>query len=112
MVASDLREWIALVIPDLVPDGQGGMREQYPITPPITDTPANVVQDSGDEVFSADQKQNLYRYTVTIRFQDGVSSAQRIYWRGQWLDILSVENVDERDAWLKFAAERNNAGQQ
>jgi len=112
MVASDLREWIALVAPDLVPDGQGGMREQLPMIPPIADTPANVELNSGDEVFDSDQKQSLYRYTITIRYQDGITSALRIYWRGQWLEILAVINVGARDAWLEIKAERNNAGLQ
>lgn len=112
MIASDLRDWIALVVPDLVPDGQGGMREMLPATPPETDTPANVVQDSGDELFQADQKQNLYRYTVTIRYQDGVNSALRIYWSGQWLDILSIENTEQRGAWLVISAERHAGGLQ
>lgn len=112
MIASDLRDWVALVVPDLVPDGQGGMREQLPATPPVADTAANVVLDSGDELFQADQKQNLYRYTITIRHQDGVGSAMRIYWNDQWLDILSLQNMEQRGAWLEIKAERHAGGQQ
>jgi head-tail adaptor len=111
MNASDLREWIGLIAPDLVPDGQGGMRETLPANPQA-DTPACVEIESGDQVFTADQKESLYRYTVTIRYQDGITPALRIYWAGKWLRMLAVLNLGARNEWLEMSAEQDGKGLQ
>jgi head-tail adaptor len=112
MNASELREWIALFQMELVPDGQGGAREQVPAGL-VADVPAKVATPRGSERWAGDQLGARVRYEVTIRYQPGVTSVYRVMWRDQLLDMTGEpENVDARDEWLKLICERKEAGAQ
>jgi head-tail adaptor len=109
--ASELREWIALFLPVLVPDGQGG---SYETVPPglVADLPASVLEPSGTQVWSSDQLGDRVRYEVTIRYQVGITTAYQVMWRNRYLNIVFVRNVDSRDVWLVLTCERRELGQQ
>lgn len=112
MEASELREWIALFQMELVPDGQGGFREQVPAGL-VADLPAKVETPSGPKVWAADQLGDRVRHQITIRYQPGITSVYRVMWRDRLLDIVGEpENVDALDTWLKLPCERKEAGAQ
>jgi head-tail adaptor len=111
MTASDLREWIAIFQMELVPDGQGGGRETIPANL-VADMPAAVRTPTPRVVFGADQRADRVQYVVTIRYEPGVTTAYRVMWRDELLDITGVKNLDERDTWLELVCERKEAGAQ
>lgn len=111
MTASDLSEWIALFMMDLQQDGQGGFRELPPsgITP---DRPANVRKVTGAEVAASDQLAGRVRYDVTIRYEPGITTAYRVLWRDQYLDVTDVTDTGNGGAWLTLRCERKELGTQ
>lgn len=111
MQASELREWIALFLMELVPDGQGGARESVPagLTP---DLPAKVITPSGAKIWAGDQLADRVTADITIRYQPGISTVYRVLWRDQYLNVIQVQNMDSRDTWLKLVCERTEAGAQ
>jgi head-tail adaptor len=111
MNASDLREWIALFQMELTADGQGGAREAVPANL-APDLPANVRTPSPRLVMAGDQLADRAEYIVTIRYQPGITTAYRVLWRDQLLDITGVKNLDGRDTWLELTCERKEAGTQ
>ncbi len=55
------------------------------------------VQPVGGTVATlADRRTAVKDYEVTIRWRYGVSAAQRLVWRGRYLQIDAVGNLDER----------------
>lgn len=111
MTASDLREWIGIFQMDLVPDGQGGGREAPPAGL-IADRPANVRTASPRLVMAGDQRADRVQHIMTIRYEPGITTAYRVMWRDQLLDVTGVKNLDERDQWLELTCERLEAGAQ
>ena len=111
MTASDLREWIAIFQMELTADGQGGSRETVPagLAP---DLPANVRTPTPRLITAGDQLSDRVQHIVTIRYQPGVTTAYRIMWRDQLLDVTGVKNLDGRDTWLELTCERKEAGTQ
>lgn len=112
MTASELTDWIALFLPDVEPDGQGGYRETVPddLSP---DRAANVRQIAASAVASGDQTMaDRVRYRVTIRYDAGVTASARVLWNDMYLDITGVENVDMASEWLVLVCERKEAGTQ
>jgi head-tail adaptor len=111
MVASDLREWVALFLMDLTPDGQGGYREVPPagLAP---DRPANVRQIAAQEVFASDQTADRVRYEITIRYEPAINTQYRVLWRDQYLDVTAISNAGIEDTWLKLTCERKESGTQ
>jgi head-tail adaptor len=112
MTASDLREWIAIFMMDLVPDGAGGDREAVPLGL-VADRPAKVSTPTPRTVFAGDQRADRVQFLVTIRYEPGVTTNYRVMWRDQLLDVVGVKNLeDERDTWLELTCERYEAGKQ
>lgn len=112
MTASDLTEWVALFMPDVEPDGQGGLRESVPegLTP---DRPANVRQIAATETAAGDQTMaSRTRYAVTVRYDAGITNAMRVLWRDMYLDVSGVQNTDMGNMWLELMCERREAGTQ
>lgn len=111
MTAADLREWVALFMPDLQPDGQGGYREAVPagLEP---DRPASVERPAGGQASAGDQLGDRIRHVVTIRYEPGLSTAYRVLWRDMYFDVVGLENVDQRNTWLALTIERREAGAQ
>jgi head-tail adaptor len=112
MNASELREWVGLFQMELIPDGQGGYREQVPAGL-VADLPAKVATPAGREGWTGDQLGARVRHEITIRYQPAITSVYRVMWRDQFLDIVGEpENIDARDVWLKLICERKEAGAQ
>jgi head-tail adaptor len=112
MTASDLRDWIALFMMELTPDGAGGSYESVPQNL-VPDIPANVRQLAASETAAGDQTMaDRARYEITIRYEPGITGAYRVMWRDLLLDIDKIENVDMRDTWLKLGCVRKEAGEQ
>jgi head-tail adaptor len=111
MNASDLREWIALFQMELTPDGQGGSREIVPFEL-TANLPANVRTPTPRTIAAGDQLSDRVQHVITIRYQPGVTTAYRVMWRDQLLDIAGVKNLDGRDTWLELLCERKEAGTQ
>jgi head-tail adaptor len=111
MTGSDLREWIALFISDLAPDGAGGFREAVP-SGLSADRPANVRTPTGRLQFAGDQRADRVQEIVTIRYEPGITTGYRMMWRDALYDVVAVRNVDNQDTWLELTCERFEAGQQ
>lgn len=111
MTAADLREWIAIFMMELTPDGQGGSME-VPPADLAADRPANVRTPNPREVFSGDQLADRVLAIMTIRYEPGVTSAFRVMWRDQLYDITGVKNLDNTDTWLELTCERFERGTQ
>lgn len=111
MTASDLRDWVGIFMMDLVPDGAGGAIETIPADV-AADTPANVTRISPRQVVASDQVADRVVYTVTIRYQPWITTTYRIMFKDQYLDIVGVRNIEERNVWLEMTCERAEAGRQ
>jgi head-tail adaptor len=111
MIASELREWIALFIMNLVSDGQGGAREMIP-PGLVADLPAAVRTPTPRLIFESDRLADRVQYVFTIRYQPLVTTAWRVMWREQYLDIVGVKNLDQKDVWLELTCERRELGTQ
>lgn len=107
--ASDLREWIALFLMDLTADGQGGARETVPAGL-TADRPAAVRTPTPRLIFDADRLADRVQYVITIRYEPSITTAWRVMWRDQYLDIVGVKNLDQRDTWLELLCERKELG--
>lgn len=57
---------------------------------------AHVEPIRGREFFAAAQLQDATDHRVTIRYRTGVTRDQRVVWRSQPLDIVSVIDVNAR----------------
>jgi head-tail adaptor len=111
VTANDLREWVALFLPELTSDGQGGYRETVPVGL-IDDIPAAVRDASTRTVFASEQTAQRLRYAITIRWMDGITGAYRIRWAGRYLNIETVKDVEQRNAWLELECTQTETGQQ
>jgi SPP1 family predicted phage head-tail adaptor len=111
MTGTELREWVCLFLPDVTADGAGGGYETIPAGL-VYDRPAAVREISGDEVFAGDQTAQRVRFEITIRFDTGITTKHRVWWRGMYLDIDKCENVDMRDTFLKLRCMQMEAGTQ
>ena len=111
MTASALTEWVALFLPELIPDGQGGSRE----VPPANlepDTPASVRMMSSSETASQEQAAQRVRYLVTIRYEPSITAAYRVYWQSRYLEIDGPPaNVGYADKWLELQCVQREAGE-
>ena len=112
MTASDLREWVALFMMDLAPDGAGGAYEREP-EDIVPDIPAKVEQVAASETAAGDQTHaDRARYKVTIRYEPGVTTAYRVMWRDLYLDIAAVRNIGMTNSWLELECQRKESGLQ
>jgi len=98
-------------LPDVAADGQGGAQEIIPAGLAY-DRPAAVREISGAEVFAGDQTAQRVRYEIVIRFDTGITSRHRVWWRGMYLDIDNCENADMTDRFLKLRCAQMEGGTQ
>ncbi len=55
------------------------------------------VRPAGGRATTVAERRTLTKdYEVTIRWREGVSPAQRFVWRGRYLQIEDIGNLDER----------------
>jgi len=112
MTAGELKEWIAVFLPDLAQDGAGGFVETVPAGL-VADTPAKVTIAGAATVYSGEQLAARVSHTITIRYQDWLTINYRVMWRDVLLDITGLKNLDDAgDAWLELSCTRREAGAQ
>jgi len=108
---NSLTEWIGLFLPNLSPDGAGGYVEAPPANV-AEDFPAAVQFNSGRESYLSGQQADTNELEVVIRYEPGITTAYRLSWRSAFFDIVTVENVDAADMWLRFIVVKREAGSQ
>lgn len=60
---------------------------------------------------AADGRTAEASHSVVVRFRSDVSVGDRFGWRGRWLEVVGVNDLDGRRAWLSCTcAERGVAG--
>lgn len=63
---------------------------------PVAEVWARVEPIRGNEFFAAGQMQDATDHRVTIRYRSGITREQRVVWRGELMDIVSVIDVNAR----------------
>jgi head-tail adaptor len=65
----------------------------------------------GTEIFASSQYQERERAILTMRYNPRITTECRIYKMGdeRYFEIVSVDDVDDRHAWLELAVERRTA---
>ncbi len=68
---------------------------------------AGVTTVSGETLFDGVGQDDVVSHTVTIRFIEGVTAESWILLKdGTRLDILAIENLEERNEWIIMMAQR------
>ena len=62
-------------------------------------------QISAGEQYARQQMNSTATHRFLARYRAGVLASHRIYARGRYFNIRSVENVGEGDTWLRITAE-------
>lgn len=70
---------------------------------------AAITPRAGSESFHGMQIEGRVTHEITIRYRADVTPKKRIYWNSRAFNIRAVLNVNERDRWLKIAAEEGVA---
>ncbi|HQD81179.1 MAG TPA: phage head closure protein [Bacillota bacterium] len=70
---------------------------------------AEVVPETGSEVVVVQRLQPEQKYTVTIRYLKGVSTAIRLAWNGRILHVTAVPDAGPRRRYISLqCVERDN----
>jgi SPP1 family predicted phage head-tail adaptor len=70
---------------------------------------AEIKPRSGSESFHGMQIEGRVTHEITIRYRTDVTPKKRVYWNNRAFNIRAILNVNERDRWLKLAAEEGVA---
>lgn len=89
--AGSLRDRVTLQNPPATDDGAGGQVGGWTTVAVLN---ADVRPMSANQQLLAGAPQGVTVYRVTVRYRAGISSAQRLLWRGQALAITGVMNPD------------------
>src|SRR5688500_2012536 len=106
MRAGTLRERVTIQASVPASDGKWGKVEQWQ---DVADTWANVKPLNGGESVKDQGVQSSLGFEVRIRFRSGVTSANRLVWRGRVLDIVSAVDPDARRRELLITAREHEA---
>lgn len=101
MRAGTLRERVVIQASVPATDSEWGRVEQWQ---DVAETWANVKPAGGGESVKDQGVQSSLGYKVRIRFRSGVTSANRLVWRGRVLDIVSAVDPDARRRELLITA--------
>lgn len=95
MRSGQLREQITIQAPTTAADSIGSQVETFS---DVVTVWASVVGTTGTEIQKDDGIEAATTYTVTMRYLNSVTitSANRLSWNGQTLEILSVVNDPKR----------------
>ena len=63
---------------------------------------ARVSQERSNNNFVSEKNENEAIYNIVIRYRSDVDEKMRIVWRGKFLAIDSILNVDERRRYLEL----------
>lgn len=102
MRAGDLREPISIIAEQRTEDDLGGQVVAWATQ---FDSWANVAPVRGAEKMEAQQVQSTQTYRITIRYRPNVTTAMRVNWSGKTMNILAVNNPDQRRKYLEMICE-------
>jgi len=100
----ELRHRITFQNLTLMPDGQGGSDEVW--ADAFTVWASVVPKNKSERLFSA-QIQYQRTHQIIIRWREGVSTEQRILFKGRVFQIHAFSNYDERRFFITIDAEEN-----
>lgn len=110
--AGDLRTWIAVFSPSKTTDASGyKLREYHNAFGEGVYLPCKWVNAYGSEAIDANRYGLGELATLTLRYTPLLTPVCRIYRNGDTLyyDVISVNNVEERGAWLEVKIARKAA---
>lgn len=99
LCAGDLRERITLEDRDIAAPATVDFGEDF-TAPKIT--PAAVKTLIGVDVFDSSGKGATATHDFFIRYQTGVTQEKWVKWKADRYDILVVEDLEERNEWLRL----------
>lgn len=76
--------------------------EEFQTTIPGAGLPAAINTVTGKTFFDGVNTETPITHTVGIRFQENVTAENWVLFDSRRLDILKVENLDERSLWLEL----------
>lgn len=101
-----LRERIALQVPTRTGDGTGGATLTWSALATVW---AEVTTTSGAEVATGERMEGRARLMIRLRYRADVTSAMRLIWRGETLNIRNARDPDGARRWLIIEAEGGGA---
>lgn len=101
----ELRHRVALEAFARSADGGGGATGSWTL---VAEVWAAVLPSSGDESFMHDRVAGRQKYSVWMRYRDGVTPDLRLRFGNRVFDIRAVVNVEERGRWLKLEVEERD----
>lgn len=97
LIPVQLKEALTFQVQQRLSDGGGGADvtwvDQFVLH-------AAIKQMSGFENFQSDQLNARRRLQITLRYHLDIVPEGRFVWNGRVLDILSVDNVENRNVWI------------
>ena len=87
------------------PDGGGGVSESWVVEATVWGA---VRPLTGSEAVEADRIAGTQRVEITIRYRAGVDPAMRFRKESRVFHILSVENIVERNVWIRALCEERD----
>jgi len=102
--ASQLRHKISIQRAGQVADGGGGYTAGWA---EITNgaPKAKITPNSGGESFQGMRVEGSVSHSIIIRYRSGISTSDRIVFKGRVMQIKAIINIDENSKWLKILAE-------
>lgn len=94
MQSGKLRHRIAVQAVVRTADGIGGFTEAWTTSVTLW---AEVRAVSGNEYIQSGREESERQFRMWVRFNSGITTANRISWRGLILDILHVAETNKRN---------------
>lgn len=102
---SDLRTRITFQEPTLSKDAGGAQKATYANVSTTPTVWAQWVNDHGQEAISSGAEKSAQRATVRLRHRSDVLATWRVLKGGQAWQILSVDQVQDRNRWIELRVE-------
>jgi len=103
---SDLRTRITFQSPTIVKDAGGAQLETYANVASVPTVWAQWINDHGAEAVVSDAKTSAQRATVRVRDRSDINTTWRLLKNGEAWQILSVDEVQDRNRWVELRVER------
>jgi len=98
MTAGELRERVTILRPVVVSDGLGGQSRTFEAVATVW---ASVLPTRpGDLEPVAEAAAEVQGYRIKVRFRDDVSIDNRVDWRGKRLNVMAVNDMNGRRAYV------------
>lgn len=109
-VVGDMTHRITIQDRAITPPDDGDVDLDHTFTTAAT-VWASVETLSGETLFDGVEKDDIVSHSITIRYIEGVVSSESwiLLPDGTRLDILNVEDLEERHEWLHLLAKRTGA---